>query len=192
MGKYFGTDGFRGEANVKLTVDNAFKVGRYVGWYYGRKHKAKIVIGKDTRRSSYMFEYALVAGLTASGADAYLLHVTTTPSVSFAVRTEDFDCGIMISASHNPFYDNGIKLLNGNGQKIEAEIEARIEAYLDGEIEELPLATGADIGRTVDFASGRNRYIGYLISIPSRDFKNVRVRSGLCKRQFFRHCKKCF
>ena len=163
MGKYFGTDGFRGEANVKLTVDNAFKVGRYVGWYYGREHKAKIVIGKDTRRSSYMFEYALVAGLTASGADAYLLHVTTTPSVSFAVRTEDFDCGIMISASHNPFYDNGIKLLNGNGQKIEAEIEARIEAYLDGEIEELPLATGADIGRTVDFASGRNRYIGYLI-----------------------------
>ncbi len=175
MGKYFGTDGFRGEANVKLTVDHAFKVGRYVGWYYGRDHKAKIVIGKDTRRSSYMFEYALVAGLTASGADAYLLHVTTTPSVSFAVRTEDFDCGIMISASHNPFHDNGIKLLNGNGQKIEAEIEARIEAYLDGEIEELPLATMEDIGRTIDFASGRNRYIGYLISIPSRDFKNVKV-----------------
>lgn len=175
MGKYFGTDGFRGEANVKLTVDHAFKVGRYVGWYYGRDHKAKIVIGKDTRRSSYMFEYALVAGLTASGADAYLLHVTTTPSVSFAVRTEDFDCGIMISASHNPFHDNGIKLLNGNGQKIEAEIEARIEAYLDGEIEELPLATMEDIGRTIDFASGRNRYIGYLISIPSRDFKNIKV-----------------
>ena len=175
MGKYFGTDGFRGEANVKLTVDHAFKVGRYVGWYYGRDHKAKIVIGKDTRRSSYMFEYALVAGLTASGADAYLLHVTTTPSVSFAVRTEDFDCGIMISASHNPFHDNGIKLLNGNGQKIEAEIEARIEAYLDGEIEELPLATMEDIGRTIDFASGRNRYIVYLISIPSRDFKNVKV-----------------
>ena len=175
MGKYFGTDGFRGEANVKLTVDHAFKVGRYVGWYYGRDHKAKIVIGKDTRRSSYMFEYALVAGLTASGADAYLLHVTTTPSVSYAVRTEDFDCGIMISASHNPFYDNGIKLLNGNGQKIEAEVEARIEAYLDGKLEELPLATGEDIGRTVDFASGRNRYIGYLISIPCRDFKNIRV-----------------
>lgn len=175
MGKYFGTDGFRGEANVKLTVDHAFKVGRYVGWYYGCDHKAKIVIGKDTRRSSYMFEYALVAGLTASGADAYLLHVTTTPSVSFAVRTEDFDCGIMISASHNPFHDNGIKLLNGNGQKIEAEIEARIEAYLDGEIEELPLATMEDIGRTIDFASGRNRYIGYLISIPSRDFKNIKV-----------------
>ncbi len=175
MGKYFGTDGFRGEANVQLTVDHAFKVGRYVGWYYGREHKAKIVIGKDTRRSSYMFEYALVAGLTASGADVYLLHVTTTPSVSYAVRTEDFDCGIMISASHNPFYDNGIKLLNGNGQKIEKEIEERIEAYLDGEIEELPLATGEEIGRTVDFASGRNRYIGYLISIPSRDFKKMRV-----------------
>lgn len=175
MGKYFGTDGFRGEANIQLTVDHAFKVGRYVGWYYGRDHKAKIVIGKDTRRSSYMFEYALVAGLTASGADAYLLHVTTTPSVSYAVRTEDFDCGIMISASHNPFYDNGIKLLNGNGQKIEAEVEARIEAYLDGKLEELPLATGEDIGRTVDFASGRNRYIGYLISIPCRDFKNIRV-----------------
>ena len=175
MGKYFGTDGFRGEANVQLTVDHAFKVGRYVGWYYGRDHKAKIVIGKDTRRSSYMFEYALVAGLTASGADAYLLHVTTTPSVSYVVRTGDFDCGIMISASHNPFYDNGIKLLNGNGQKIEAEVEARIEAYLDGKLEELPLATGEDIGRTVDFASGRNRYIGYLISIPCRDFKNIRV-----------------
>ncbi len=175
MGKYFGTDGFRGEANVQLTVDHAFKVGRYVGWYYGRDHKAKIVIGKDTRRSSYMFEYALVAGLTASGADAYLLHVTTTPSVSYVVRTEDFDCEIMISASHNPFYDNGIKLLNGNGQKIEAEVEARIEAYLDGKLEELPLATGEDIGRTVDFASGRNRYIGYLISIPCRDFKNIRV-----------------
>ena len=175
MGKYFGTDGFRGEANVQLTVDHAFKVGRYVGWYYGRDHKAKIVIGKDTRRSSYMFEYALVAGLTASGADVYLLHVTTTPSVSYAVRTEDFDCGIMISASHNPFYDNGIKLLNGNGQKIEAEIEERIEAYLDGEIEELPLAKKEEIGRTIDFASGRNRYIGYLISIPSRDFKKMRV-----------------
>lgn len=175
MGKYFGTDGFRGEANVQLTVDHAFKVGRYVGWYYGRDHKAKIVIGKDTRRSSYMFEYALVAGLTASGADVYLLHVTTTPSVSYVVRTEDFDCGIMISASHNPFSDNGIKLLNGSGQKIEAEVEARIEAYLDGKLEELPLATGEDIGRTVDFASGRNRYIGYLISIPCRDFKNIRV-----------------
>ena len=175
MGKYFGTDGFRGEANVDLTVEHTYKVGRFLGWYYGKDHKAQIVIGKDTRRSSYMFEYSLVAGLTASGADAYLLHVTTTPSVSYVVRTENFDCGIMISASHNPFYDNGIKLLNGNGQKIEAEVEARIEAYLDGKLEELPLATGEDIGRTVDFASGRNRYIGYLISIPCRDFKNIRV-----------------
>ena len=175
MGKYFGTDGFRGEANVVLKVNDAFKVGRYVGWYYGRDHKARIVIGKDTRRSSYMFEYALVAGLTASGADVYLLHVTTTPSVSYAVRTENFDCGIMISASHNPYYDNGIKLLNGNGQKIEAEIEDRIEQYIDGEIEELPLATREDVGRTIDFASGRNRYIGYLISIPSRDFKNMKI-----------------
>lgn len=175
MGKYFGTDGFRGEANIGLTVEHAFKVGRYLGWYFGQEHKARIVIGKDTRRSSYMFEYALAAGLTASGADAYLLHVTTTPSVSYVTSTEDFDCGIMISASHNPFYDNGIKLLNGNGQKIEKEIEERIEAYLDGEIEELPLATREEIGRTVDFASGRNRYIGYLISIPSRDFKKMRV-----------------
>lgn len=175
MGKYFGTDGFRGEANVVLTVNHAFKVGRYVGWYYGREHKARIVIGKDTRRSSYMFEYALVAGLTASGADVYLLHVTTTPSISYVVRTEEFDCGIMISASHNPFYDNGIKILNGNGQKIEASIEERIEAYLDDKIEELPLATREDVGRTVDFASGRNRYIGYLISIPCRDFKNIKV-----------------
>ncbi|HIX59775.1 MAG TPA: phosphoglucosamine mutase [Candidatus Blautia gallistercoris] len=175
MGKYFGTDGFRGEANVVLTVDHAFKVGRFLGWYYGQEHKAKIVIGKDTRRSSYMFEYALVAGLTASGADAYLLHVTTTPSVSYAVRTEDFDCGIMISASHNPFYDNGIKIIDGNGQKIAAEIEEKIESYIDGEIGELPLAVREAVGRTVDFASGRNRYIGYLISIPSRDFKNLKI-----------------
>lgn len=175
MGKYFGTDGFRGEANVDLTVDHAFKVGRFLGWYYGQKHKAQIVIGKDTRRSSYMFEYALVAGLTASGADAYLLHVTTTPSVSYAVRTEDFDCGIMISASHNPFYDNGIKILNGNGQKIEAEIEAQIEDYIDGKIKDIPLATKENVGRTIDFAAGRNRYIGYLISIPSRAFKDMKV-----------------
>ena len=153
MGKYFGTDGFRGEANVKLTVEHAFKVGRYLGWYYGRDHKAKIVIGKDTRRSSYMFEYALAAGITASGADAYLLHVTTTPSVSYVVRTEGFDCGIMISASHNPFYDNGIKVINGLGHKLEAEVEEKIEAYIDGLTEERPLATGADIGRTVDFSA---------------------------------------
>ena len=175
MGKYFGTDGFRGEANVKLTVEHAFKVGRYLGWYYGREHKAKIVIGKDTRRSSYMFEYALAAGITASGADAYLLHVTTTPSVSYVVRTEGFDCGIMMSASHNPFYDNGIKVINGQGHKLEAEVEEKIEAYIDGRTEERPLATRENIGRTIDFAAGRNRYIGYLISLPTRSFKNIRV-----------------
>ena len=140
MGKYFGTDGFRGEANVNLTVEHAYKVGRFLGWYFGRDHKAQIVIGKDTRRSSYMFEYSLVAGLTASGADAFLLHVTTTPSVAYVVRTDEFDCGIMISASHNPFYDNGIKLIDGNGQKMDASIEAQIEAYIDGELPEIPFA----------------------------------------------------
>lgn len=175
MGKYFGTDGFRGEANVVLTVEHAFKVGRYLGWYFGREHKARIVIGKDTRRSSYMFEYALASGLTASGADAYLLHVTTTPSVSYVVRTEDFDCGLMISASHNPFYDNGIKVLNGQGHKMEAEVEAKIEAYIDGEIEELPLATKEDIGCTIDYAAGRNRYIGHLISLATRSFKDMKI-----------------
>ncbi len=175
MGKYFGTDGFRGEANVVLNVEHAFKVGRFLGWYYGKEHKARIVIGKDTRRSSYMFEDALSAGLTASGADAYLLHVTTTPSVSYVIRTEDFDCGIMISASHNPFYDNGIKVMNGNGQKIEKEVEEQIEAYIDGKIPELPLATREQIGRTVDFSAGRNRYIGHLISIATRSFKEMRI-----------------
>ena len=175
MGKYFGTDGFRGEANKVLTVEHAFKVGRFLGWYYGKDHKAKVVIGKDTRRSSYMFEYALVAGLTASGADVYLLHVTTTPSVSYVARTEDFDCGIMISASHNPFYDNGIKVINGMGHKLEAEVEAQIEAYIDGELEELPLAEKEEIGRTVDHAAGRNRYIGHLISLATRSFKDKRV-----------------
>lgn len=175
MGKYFGTDGFRGEANIVLTVDHAFKVGRYLGWYYGKEHKARVVIGKDTRRSSYMFEYALAAGLTASGADAYLLHVTTTPSVSYVTRTEDFDCGIMISASHNPYYDNGIKLINARGEKMDAEVEALVEAYIDGEIEEIPLATRENIGRTVDYAAGRNRYIGHLISLATRSFKDKRV-----------------
>ena len=175
MGKYFGTDGFRGEANVVLTVEHAFKVGRYLGWYYGQEHKARIVIGKDTRRSSYMFEYALVAGLTASGADAYLLHVTTTPSVSYVVRTEEFDCGIMISASHNPFYDNGIKLINRAGMKMEAEVENKIEEYIDGITPEIPFAVRENIGRTVDFAAGRNRYIGYLISIATRSFKDKTV-----------------
>ena len=175
MGKYFGTDGFRGEANVVLTVEHAFKVGRFLGWYFGKDHKARIVIGKDTRRSSYMFEDALSAGLTASGADAYLLHVTTTPSVSYVVRTEDFDCGIMISASHNPFYDNGIKVINGMGHKMEAEVEEQIEAYIDGEIGELPLATRENIGRTVDYAAGRNRYIGHLISLATRSFKDTKI-----------------
>lgn len=175
MGKYFGTDGFRGEANKKLTVEHAFKVGRFLGWYYGQDYKARIVIGKDTRRSSYMFEYALAAGLTASGADAFLLHVTTTPSVSYVVRTEDFDCGIMISASHNPYYDNGIKIISGSGKKIEAEVEEKIEAYIDGEIGELPLATGEKIGRTVDYVAGRNRYIGHLISMATRSFKNTKI-----------------
>jgi len=175
MGKYFGTDGFRGEANVDLTVEHAYKVGRFLGWYYGREHKAQIVIGKDTRRSSYMFEYSLVAGLTASGADAYLLHVTTTPSVSYVVRTEGFNCGIMISASHNPYYDNGIKVINEKGEKLEESVITEIEKYLDGEIEEIPFAKKDKIGRTVDFAAGRNRYIGYLISIATRSFKNMKV-----------------
>jgi phosphoglucosamine mutase len=175
MGKYFGTDGFRGEANVDLTVEHAFKVGRFLGCYYGKDHKAKIVIGKDTRRSSYMFEYSLVAGLTASGADAYLLHVTTTPSVSYVVRSEDFDCGIMITASHNPFYDNGIKVINGQGFKLEADIEAMIEDYIDSEEDNLPLAKREDIGKTVDYAMGRNRYIGHLISLATRSFDGIKV-----------------
>lgn len=175
MGKYFGTDGFRGEANVKLTVEHAYKVGRFLGWYFGRNHKANIVIGKDTRRSSYMFEYSLVAGLTASGADVFLLHVTTTPSVSYVVRTEEFDCGIMISASHNPYYDNGIKIINGHGHKMEAGVEEMIEKYIDGEMEELPFATREKIGRTVDYVAGRNRYIGYLISLATRSFKKYRI-----------------
>ena len=175
MGKYFGTDGFRGEANVNLTVEHAFKVGRFLGWYFGQEHKAKVVIGKDTRRSSYMFEDALSAGLTASGADVYLLHVTTTPSVSYVTRTEDFDCGIMISASHNVFYDNGIKIINQKGHKMEAEVEAKIEAYIDGEIGEIPFATRDKIGRTVDYAAGRNRYIGHLIAMATRSFKDKKV-----------------
>ena len=176
MGKYFGTDGFRGEANIDLTVEHAYKVGRFLGWHLGKeKKRPKVVIGKDTRRSSYMFEHALVAGLTASGANAYMLYVTTTPSVSYVVRTEQFDCGIMISASHNPYYDNGIKLINAKGHKMDAEVEEQIEAYIDGEIGELPFATKSDIGRAKDYASGRNRYIGYLISLATRSFKNVKV-----------------
>ena len=189
MGKYFGTDGFRGEANVNLTADHAFKVGRFLGWYYtqmkrrsGADGPARIVIGKDTRRSSYMFEYSLVGGLVASGADAYLLHVTTTPSVAYVVRTEGFDCGIMISASHNPYYDNGIKLINGFGEKMDGSVISLVEAYLDGHLEafghqweELPLAKRDQIGRTVDHVSGRNRYIGYLISLGIHSFKGIKV-----------------
>ncbi len=189
MGKYFGTDGFRGEANVTLTADHAFKVGRFLGWYYtqlkrrsGSDGPARIVIGKDTRRSSYMFEYSLVGGLVASGADAYLLHVTTTPSVAYVVRTDSFDCGIMISASHNPYYDNGIKLINTFGEKMDESVITLIEAYLDGCLEafgktweELPLAKRDQIGRTVDYVSGRNRYIGYLISLGMYSFKGIKV-----------------
>ena len=189
MGRYFGTDGFRGEANVNLTAEHAYRIGRFLGWYYGElKRRAgdetapRIVIGKDTRRSSYMFEYTLVSGLTASGADAYLLHVTTTPSVAYVARVDAFDCGIMISASHNPYYDNGIKLLNGQGEKMDDKTLSLIEDYIDGKLEgfgkkygELPYATGEKIGRTVDYASGRNRYIGYLISLGVYSFRGMRV-----------------
>lgn len=189
MGKYFGTDGFRGEANANLTADHAYRVGRFLGWYYGelRRRKgeegtARIVIGKDTRRSSYMFEYTLVGGLVASGADAYLLHVTTTPSVAYIARVDEFDCGIMISASHNPYYDNGIKLINGNGEKMDEETISLVEAYLDGELEvfgqkwpEIPFAKKEQIGCTVDYISGRNRYVGYLISLGMYSFRGKKV-----------------
>ena len=184
MGKYFGTDGFRGEAGVTLTSEHAYKIGRFLGWYYsaGGRHRVRAVIGKDTRRSSYMFEYAIVAGLTASGADAYMLHVTTTPSVSYAVAGDDFDCGVMISASHNPFFDNGIKLVNHRGEKMDDETISRIEQYLDGDLAglgvtapDLPFATGENLGEIVDYAAGRNRYIGYLISLSRYSFKPYRV-----------------
>lgn len=179
MGKYFGTDGFRGEANVTLTAEHAFKIGRFLGWYYGEKigsgKKCKIAIGKDPRRSSYMFEYSLAGGLTASGADVYLLHVTTTPSVSYAVRTEEFDCGVMISASHNSYFDNGIKLVNAKGEKMEDEIISEIEKYLDGDTPEVPLALDDKIGCTIDWSAGRNRYIGYLISLATRSLRGMRI-----------------
>ena len=182
MGKYFGTDGFRGEANENLTAEHAFAVGRFLGWYFNEKkkkegsaEKARIVIGKDTRRSGYMFEYALSGGIVSSGADAYLLHVTTTPSVAFVVRSEGFDCGIMISASHNPFYDNGIKLFNGAGEKMDEETIAQIEDYLDGKRASVPYAKREHIGRTVDYVAGRNRYIGYLISLGIYSFKGWKV-----------------
>lgn len=189
MGKYFGTDGFRGTANENLTADHAYKVGRFLGWYYGELKRQKgetdaprIVIGKDTRLSSYMFEYSLVGGLTASGADAYLLHVTTTPSVAYVSRVDAFDCAIMISASHNPYYDNGLKLINSSGEKMEDDVIQLVEAYLDGELKafgknwpELPFATGDKIGRTVDYVSGRNRYIGYLISLGMYSFRGMKI-----------------
>ena len=189
MGKYFGTDGFRGTANENLTADHAFKVGRFLGWYYGEMKRrngdnspARIVIGKDTRRSSYMFEYSLVGGLTASGADAYLLHVTTTPSVAYISRVDSFDCGIMISASHNPYYDNGLKLINGNGEKMEDSVIELVEAYLDGNLKvfgesytELPYATGDKVGKSIDYVSGRNRYVGYLISLGMYSFRGMKI-----------------
>ena len=177
MGKYFGTDGFRGEANVVLTYEHAIKIGRFLGWYYGARlgKKAKVVIGKDTRRSSYMFEYALCTGLMASGADAYIMHVTTTPSVSYITRTDSFDCGIMISASHNPYYDNGIKLMNHNGEKMDEETIREVEKYLDGKYTELPMAKDSEIGRTVDYVAGRNRYMGYLISLYKYSFNGKRI-----------------
>ncbi len=182
MGKYFGTDGFRGKVNEGLTAVHAFEIGRFLGWYYGRNQRAKIVVGKDTRRSSYMLEYALSAGITASGADAYLLHVTTTPSVSYVTRTDGFDCGVMISASHNPFYDNGIKLMNREGEKMDEATIALVEDYLDGKLEmdgqrwtQLPMPTEENIGVVIDYSSGRNRYIGYLISLAMYSFKDMKV-----------------
>ena len=188
--KYFGTDGFRGEANVGLTSMQAYKVGRFLGWYYSSPvsgcsrpgYRPRIVIGKDTRRSSYMLEYSIVAGITASGADAYMLHVTTTPSVSYVTRMEEFDCGIMITASHNPYYDNGIKIINRYGEKLDDKVTSLIEAYIDGDLSQfnilssdLPLACRDRIGCIVDYSSGRNRYLGYLISLASHSYKNLRI-----------------
>ena len=193
MGKYFGTDGFRGEANVNLTADHAFKIGKFLGYYFKMKNKnCRIVIGKDTRRSSYMFEYAIAAGITSTGADAYLLHVTSTPSISYVVRTEQFDLGVMISASHNPYYDNGIKLINNNGEKLEESVTDMIEDYLDGKIKEIPYAHKTDIGRTVDYFAGRNRYIGYLISIPMNSFKGKKVALDLANGSAFQIAKSVF
>ncbi len=175
MGKYFGTDGFRGESGVVLTAEHAFKIGRYLGWHYSKNGQARIVIGKDTRRSSYMYENALAAGITSSGANAYLLHVTTTPCVSYITRTDGFDCGVMISASHNPYTDNGIKLMNGDGEKMDDALQDEIEKYIDGEIEEIPFAKGENIGCTVDYYTGRNRYIGYLTNVATKSFENRKV-----------------
>lgn len=193
MGRYFGTDGFRGEANVSLTADHAFKIGKFLGYYYSKMNKnCRIVIGKDTRRSSYMFEYAIAAGITSTGADAYLLHVTSTPSISYVVRTEQFDLGVMISASHNVYSDNGIKLINANGEKLEESVTDIIEDYLDGKLPEVPYATKTDIGRTVDYFAGRNRYIGYLISIPMNSFKGKKVALDLANGSAFQIAKSVF
>ena len=191
MGKYFGTDGFRGEANKDLGVEQAFKIGRYLGWDFSQEKHGKIVIGKDTRRSSYMFESALCAGLTSSGADAYLLHVSSTPSVSFIVRADDFDCGIMISASHNPYYDNGIKLFNSSGEKMEQELLDKIEDYIDGK-SEIPYANREEIGRTVDYAAGRNRYIGSLISLATRSYKHRKIGLDCANGSAWRMAKSIF
>lgn len=193
MGRYFGTDGFRGEANVSLTADHAFKIGKFLGYYYSKMNKnCRIVIGKDTRRSSYMFEYAIAAGITSTGADAYLLHVTSTPSISYVVRTEQFDVGVMISASHNVYSDNGIKLINANGEKLEESVTDIIEDYLDGKLPEVPYATKTGIGRTVDYFAGRNRYIGYLISIPMNSFKGKKVALDLANGSAFQIAKSVF
>ena len=183
MGRYFGTDGFRGEANCDLTAEHAFRIGRFLGEHLCKKkgERAKVVIGKDTRRSGYMFEYALVGGLVSSGADAYLLHVTTTPSVAYVTRVDGFDAGVMISASHNPFIDNGIKLFNEHGEKMDEDTVALIEndldkMPLDGEKYQPPAyATGVDIGRVIDYVAGRNRYVGYLISLGVYSFKGWKV-----------------
>lgn len=188
--KYFGTDGFRGEANKVLTCDHAYKIGRFLGWFYGNTkynqqkpgYRPRVVIGKDTRRSSYMLEYAVAAGLAASGADVELLHVTTTPSVSFVVRQDCFDCGVMITASHNPFYDNGIKVINCNGEKLEDAVAFLAEAYIDGDLskleiegDDLPFASREEIGCISDYSSGRNRYIAYLISLARHSMKSLRI-----------------
>ena len=187
--KYFGTDGFRGEVGVDLTSYQAFRIGRFLGWYYSSRlsgckrhnYRPRVVIGKDTRRSSYTLEYSIAAGLAASGADAHILHVTTTPSVSYVTRFDGFDCGVMITASHNPFYDNGIKILNKYGEKLDDDTTQLIEAYIDGDYgrlgldSDIPYALGENIGSIVDYVAGRNRYVGYLISLASYSYRGLRI-----------------
>ena len=182
MGKYFGTDGVRGRANEGLTLDMSIKIGQYLGWYYGKEKHTKILIGKDTRLSGDMFELGLAAGATSMGAQVYLLGVCPTQAISYLVRKERFDCGIMVSASHNPYYDNGIKCFNHNGEKMEEETIALVEDYLDGKVEvfgetyeEVPYAHKNRIGCTVDYVAGRNRYVGYLISLGMYSFKGKKV-----------------